>query len=330
MGKSYDYVQRQAKQGAKGNEVVKDWTTNGLDATNTKIIGGADNQTQTWDEHGMLFRKYDSITDKYDDEQLKIINSTLAVTKDNWRTVETAVGRMIYQDPEQGVLVEDYGVNARLLVSDITLSKKLKIFNASSTMKFTDDEFVIEDAARNNRFAVKPNDSKNFLEITLNEGYSSLNFNTSGIQVYGMNPEGIRQAVIINPSDPDGSILNVRSDDVDVLKFNEKGDLEVTGRINATSGNISMFEIDEGNAGLSASFEDSKTKQYGLGKNRFFAFFRNTANKFVGHIDLDNGVVPDDDEKTHLGLSLGSVGDVSILSNSKILKLPTLKMGFAP
>ena len=42
-----------------------------------------------------------------------------------------------------------------------------------------------------------------------------------------------------------------------------------------------MFEIDEGNAGLSASFEDSKTKQYGLGKNRFFAFFRNAANKFV-------------------------------------------------
>ncbi len=319
MGKSYDYVQRQAKQGAKGNEVVKDWTTNGLDATNTKIIGGADNQTQTWDEHGMLFRKYDSITDKYDDEQLKIINSTLAVTKDNWRTVETAVGRMIYQDPEQGVLVEDYGVNARLLVSDITLSKKLKIFNASSTMKFTDDEFVIEDAARNNRFAVKPNDSEHFLDITLNEGYSSLNFNTSGIQVYGMNPEGIRQAVIINPSDPDGSILNVRSDDVDVLKFNEKGDLEITGEIHATGGTVSMFSFDKDKSeqGLTAYF-DGGTKQYGLGKNRFFAFFRNAVNKFVGHIDLDNGVIKDENGETHLGLSLGSVGNVSILSNSKI------------
>lgn len=319
MGKSYDYVQRQAKQGAKGNEVVKDWTTNGLDATNTKIIGGADNQTQTWDEHGMLFRKYDSITDKYDDEQLKIINSTLAVTKDNWRTVETAVGRMIYQDPEQGVLVEDYGVNARLLVSDITLSKKLKIFNASSTMKFTDDEFVIEDAARNNRFAVKPNDSEHFLDITLNEGYSSLNFNTSGIQVYGMNPEGIRQAVIINPSDPDGSILNVRSDDVDVLKFNEKGDLEITGEIHATGGTVSMFSFDKDKSeqGLTAYF-DGGTKQYGLGKNRFFAFFRNAVNKFVGHIDLDNGVEKDDENKTHLGLSLGSTGNVNIMSNSKI------------
>lgn len=166
MGKSYDYVQRQAKQGAKGNEVVKDWTTNGLDATNTKIIGGADNQTQTWDEHGMLFRKYDSITDKYDDEQLKIINSTLAVTDDNWRSAKTAIGKIIYYDPDTKTQRVAYGLIGEVLVGNIVLSNQLGIHNESSTLKFTVDGLRIEDINGTNIFTVNPNDLKQLIKIT--------------------------------------------------------------------------------------------------------------------------------------------------------------------
>ena len=43
----------------------------------------AQNQNQSWNERGMLFREYNPIIEDYSPEQLKIINSTIAVTDDN-------------------------------------------------------------------------------------------------------------------------------------------------------------------------------------------------------------------------------------------------------
>lgn len=143
MATSYDSVKRQASQGAESNSVVNSWFENGLDATNTKIIGGADNQTQTWDSHGMLFRKYDDITGDYDDCQMKIINSTLAITKDNWNTVSTAVGGIYYQDPKTGELKYNYGVNAEVLVGNLILGKELGIYNDDSSLTFDDEGLFV-------------------------------------------------------------------------------------------------------------------------------------------------------------------------------------------
>lgn len=136
MATSYDSVKRQASQGADGNKVINGWFENGLDATNTKIIGGADNQTQTWDSHGLLFRKYDDITDSYDPCQFKIINSTASITKDNWETVSTAIGGIYYQDPVTGELKYNYGVNAEVLVGRLILGEELGIYNKDSSMTF--------------------------------------------------------------------------------------------------------------------------------------------------------------------------------------------------
>lgn len=143
MATSYDSVKRQASQGAESNNVVNDWFTNGLDTTNTKIIGGADNQTQTWDSHGMLFRQYEDITDSYSDTQLKIINSTLAITKDNWETVSTAVGGIYYQDPKTGELKYNYGINANVLVGNLILGNELGIYNKDSSLTFDDEGLFI-------------------------------------------------------------------------------------------------------------------------------------------------------------------------------------------
>lgn len=136
MATSYDSVKRQASQGADGNKVINGWFENGLNATNTKIIGGADNQTQTWDSHGLLFRKYDDITDSYDPCQFKIINSTASITKDNWETVSTAIGGIYYQDPVTGELKYNYGVNAEVLVGRLILGEELGIYNKDSSMTF--------------------------------------------------------------------------------------------------------------------------------------------------------------------------------------------------
>lgn len=163
MATSYNSVQRQAQQGEKSNTTIRDWVTNGLDVTATKIIGGADNQTQTWDEHGMVFRKYDSIIDEYDEVQLKIINSTIVITDDNWRTAKTAIGEYYYFDPSSETpnkLIRAYGVNAETIVGKLILGESLGIYNNSGSLKFDNNGFTVSNGI--NTVTINPNSSSIF------------------------------------------------------------------------------------------------------------------------------------------------------------------------
>ena len=155
MATSYDSVQRQASQGFKSSNTVNDWVENGLDATNTMIIGGADNQTQTWDEHGMLFKRYDDISDSYSNTQLKIINSTISITDDNWETVKTAIGRYFYFDPVTNELKEAYGVNGETIIGKLLLGENLGIYSENNSLTFDRNGLVITNGV--NTFAVNPN-----------------------------------------------------------------------------------------------------------------------------------------------------------------------------
>lgn len=163
MGTTYKSTQRQAEQGAKSNTIVSNWVEKGLDASNTKIIGGADDQTQTWDSHGMLFRKYDSIADDYDPCQMKITNSTLAITDDGWKTVRSAVGGYYYTDPTNHELKYAYGINAETLVGKLILGEQLGIYNDSGSLSFDEDGLTITNGSTS--FKVDPNDDT-FLAIS--------------------------------------------------------------------------------------------------------------------------------------------------------------------
>lgn len=166
MATSYDSVQKQAEKGKKSSAILDGWSQKGMDVTNTKIVQGTDNQTQTWDEHGMLFRKYDSITDDYNDTQLKIVNSTMAITDDNWKTVKTAVGEYYYFHPETEELTKAYGINAEVLVGKLILGEQLGIYNETGSLKFNNDGFEITNGV--NAFRVNPNDDI-LLSISNNE-----------------------------------------------------------------------------------------------------------------------------------------------------------------
>lgn len=154
MTTTYSSVKKKADQGAKGNKLLDNWVEKGLDVTNTKIISGADNQTQTWDEHGMLFKKYEPMLDTFSDCQLKIINSTMAITDDNWKTVKTAVGGYYYFDPKTNELKYAYGINAETLVGKLILGEALGIYNSNNSMTFDKDGLKISNG--NNHFIVSP------------------------------------------------------------------------------------------------------------------------------------------------------------------------------
>lgn len=160
MASSYNSVKRQAEKGNLTNKIVDTWFEDGLNATNTRIIGGADNQTQTWDDKGMLFRRYDSVTDSYDPTQMKIINSTLAVTDDNWQTVKTAVGQFYYIDPADGNTKMGYGINGEVVIGKLILGQQLGIYNSGNTLKFDRNGLSVENST--NRVLIDPSDSQLF------------------------------------------------------------------------------------------------------------------------------------------------------------------------
>ena len=183
IASSYNSVQRQASQGSKGNEIIRQWNENGLDATNTRIIGGAGNQTQTWDSHGMLFRKYDSVTDTYDDEQLKIINSTMAITSDNWETTKTAIGAYYYVDPVSKKVTKAYGVNAEVIVGQLIIGKQLGIYNDNEQLKFDENGLEVSNANNSVIVSINPNDQSVFNIKSNNENV--LSFKEGNLTIVG-------------------------------------------------------------------------------------------------------------------------------------------------
>lgn len=143
MASSYDSTKRQAAQGKKSKEQLNDWVNKGLSLTNMKIISNADNQNQTWDEHGILCREYSPITDSYNDKQLKIINRGLYVTNDNWKTAKAGIGNFSFYNPETQKMEEAYGVIADTLVGNLILSEKVGIYNQENSITLNNNGITI-------------------------------------------------------------------------------------------------------------------------------------------------------------------------------------------
>lgn len=155
MATSYGGVRRQATKGIESYEKLSDWFTDGLDATLTRIIDSGDTQNVVIDNHGILLRNYDDVTDSYYPTQMKFINSVLAITDDNWRTIKTAVGNFIYRDPVTNEYISAYGVNAETLIGNLILGSKLGLHNEASNMIFDENGLWIYNDT--NGFRVNPN-----------------------------------------------------------------------------------------------------------------------------------------------------------------------------
>ena len=143
MATSYDYVARQSKAGKSAREIVDGWVDRGLALTTQKIINDADNQSITMDSNGLLCKEYDSITDTFNDNQVKIINKGLYITNDNWKTAKAGIGAFTYTDPVSKKVVSSYGVIADTIVGKIILSENVGIYNSGNSVQIDKDGFVI-------------------------------------------------------------------------------------------------------------------------------------------------------------------------------------------
>ena len=161
MATSYSTVKRQASQGEKGSIALNDMIESGLSVEDTKIVG-ASNQTQVWDKNGILCREFDPVSETYSSEQLKIINSTIAITDDNWEHTKTAIGKYSYIDPETGEQKTAYGVNGETIVGNLLIGERLKLSNGDSdnVLKFDSEGLVVKNDK--NTIAINPSNQSLF------------------------------------------------------------------------------------------------------------------------------------------------------------------------
>ena len=177
MATSYNTVKRQASQGEKSSAALNDIIESGLHVEDTKIVG-ASNQTQVWDKNGILCREYDPVSETYSNEQLKIINSTIAITDDNWEHTKTAIGKYTYTDPETGEQKTAYGVNGETIVGNLLIGERLKLSNGDSDniLKFDDEGLVV----KNNKNTIAINPSNQSLFNIKNGDKNIFSFNEEG------------------------------------------------------------------------------------------------------------------------------------------------------
>lgn len=180
---SYNTVSRQASQGQKGNARLNTWVSDGLALTQMKIINSAKNQNVIWDEGGILCREYNDITEQYEKEQLKIINTTLAITDDDWASVKTAIGKFYYIHPSTNKETLAFGVNAETVVGKLLIGQELGIYNADSTMTFDENGLKVSKSTNPNLYvSINPNSSSIF---TIKNGTKDIFYiDTSGNGVF--------------------------------------------------------------------------------------------------------------------------------------------------
>ena len=207
MATSYSSVKRQASQGEKSNAVLNSWVENGLNATNTKIVGGYD-ENLLFGKNGFWCREYDPITETYSDEQIKIVGSTIAITDDNWNTTKTAIGKYYYVDPTTGELKMAYGVNGETIIGRFILGENMIIQNESGSMMLDGRGFIVTSGT--------------------GDSIGKMEFGENGLIVsHGKN------TVTISPKSEE--VINITNGEEDVFEIDENGELSINGNIIARS-----------------------------------------------------------------------------------------------
>lgn len=143
MATSYGYIAYQASKIASNTAYISGWVNDGLDATTVMLANSLDNQSVTFDEHGILVKQWDDVLEDYSKKQIKIINKGLYFTDDNWESVKTGVGNFIYYDPEEGTYIEGYGVIADTIVANIILSEKVGVYNTNNSITMDSNGLTI-------------------------------------------------------------------------------------------------------------------------------------------------------------------------------------------
>jgi hypothetical protein len=244
IGTSFDGVKREVEKTIDVTKTVSGWVNDGLDLTNQKIVSNANNQSIVIDDHGILARKYDDITETYDKGQLKIFNNGLYTTSDNWESIDAGIGAISYIDPETRNQVDDFGVIAKTVIGKLILGEKLGIYNGDASLKFTKNGLSVS----NDKNTININPNGNVFEILKGAEQQMCIDDNGNIYLKGSieATSGKFKGSIESGSTITGSVISGGTLSGTVIN-NGNGTFSVdgNGRIVAKSGKIAAFEINQ-------------------------------------------------------------------------------------
>lgn len=279
---------------------VSSFISGALNASKNAIIN-SENQDITIDSVGLRGKKR-LPNGEYDPKQIWMTNSTIALTKDNWNTVSTAVGNISLPDGSTA-----YGVAGGVLVGNIVASEELKIENENNKfyvdgngVRLIDADLSMESQSTNSRVFISPSEGfklqtlvganwtdKIYLDSSGNATFSGKIISTSGT-IGGYNITN--NSIYTTASDSSGSIIKLNSDGtcrIGSLKITNKNGnyiADFSGKITATSGTIGGWSISEN--GLRSNYGDYILSN-GTGKLGLLSYNGNTA-RFSGYVQANN------------------------------------------
>lgn len=246
---SYSSTVTQANKGSKAEQQITDFVTNGLYLTNKKIVNSADNQNILIDESGLLMREKNEYGDDYSLEQTKVINHGIYYTNDGWESVEAALGRFTYLDPESGKYVDGYGVIANTIVGSIILGNEVGIYNSSGSLKIDEDGLIltssVTDVNPNLLTIQKENGDGTYTKYIYIDDEGSIKINSDSVEL----STGESLMVYIENADDEA-----RKVATNYLKFDSSNGLVVGNMTNSASPKTNISITDS-----AISFRDNET-----------------------------------------------------------------------
>lgn len=112
-----------------------------LDASKKEIVS-SENQDFRIDQTGLRGRKYNPNTDRFEDEQLWMINNLLCFTDDNWNTVKEAIGKLTLPNGQIA-----YGVIAEAIIGKLIIGNELLIENNNKSFVVNGDGATLTNAS---------------------------------------------------------------------------------------------------------------------------------------------------------------------------------------
>ena len=294
-------------------EKQRDWIDNALTLTKDHFLCSA-NQSVIIDDGGYLGRQLKTDKDGniivdtdnnplFSPEQLGIINNTLAITKDNWQSVATAIGKIyLYHDNETDKDVFDYGVAGSIILGQMFVGKTLSLLGSprdDGTYAITLNEngltiindgtaagITIKDAAGNKQFYADA-DGNLILSGGINATFGKVGgWTINNHKIYAGGTDGLKTAAVQVPADGSYYVFAAGGESHDnygdcPFRVGKDGklfatDAEIKGKVTATSGSFtgSVYASDGSFNGKVTASEGkiggwviSNNKIYGGGTN---------------------------------------------------------------
>lgn len=326
IASSYSSTTLQAKQGANANNVISEMYNSGLNAAKT-MLANNDNNEVTITSAGILCKRMDD-EGYYGEKQLRITGNIIGFTRDNWQSVEMAIGETSFTNPITKESKTAYGIIAENLVGKMLVGENAYIGNSDGSVQITGSGIKIKDKNDTEVFNVDNNGEAYFKgKIEAKEGY--FQGAIDGGYLYIKDKRDIGNTNISIEINPNGTasfdghnsdyVFNVSKDGVPIMGVTNDGNgyfqgaitggylhiskddgysvtIDPLGKLKTGNNNIFNIRKTEGNVsimGVTSQGEGFFTKQIVL---------KNEEEENLGQFDIGKFPTPDKIQRKGIGI----------------------------